>query len=111
MTVLLYGQYYRSIYYNHKVCSALASVVNYDCKRDAKIWSVNLTTLESSFTIVTCLSYRPQVVLKHTSSKNNIEGKHSSLFWFNVTDEEESFTTLPTEEPLHSRRHLNSPTT
>jgi hypothetical protein len=32
--------------YNHK---AIASVVNYDCKCDATIWSVNLT---STFTIV-----------------------------------------------------------
>jgi hypothetical protein len=33
-------------------CKALASVINYDCKRDALIWSINLT---SSFMIVICL--------------------------------------------------------
>jgi hypothetical protein len=39
--------------YDHK---ALTSVVNYDHKRNATIWIVNLTL----FTIVICLSYRPQ---------------------------------------------------
>jgi hypothetical protein len=34
----------------------LASVVNYDHKRDATIWSINLM---SSFTFVICLLYKP----------------------------------------------------
>jgi len=39
--------------YDRKVMLlALASVIKYDCKRDATIWSINLTW---SFTIVTCL--------------------------------------------------------
>jgi hypothetical protein len=37
-------------------CKALASVVNYDHKRDATMWCVSLT---SSFTIIIGLSYRP----------------------------------------------------
>jgi hypothetical protein len=49
----------------HEICLfykgvlALSSVVNYNLKCDATIWSVNLMTLESSFKIVTCLKYRP----------------------------------------------------
>jgi hypothetical protein len=40
---------------------ALACVINYDRKHDATIWSNHLTTLESSFTIVIGLQYRPQI--------------------------------------------------
>jgi len=54
MTVRSYGQYYKTISYNRKVCSALDRVINCDHKHDATIWSINLTTLESSFTII-CL--------------------------------------------------------
>ena len=39
-------------------CKALASVINYDRKHGATIWSVNVM---SSFTIVICLFYRSQV--------------------------------------------------
>jgi hypothetical protein len=42
MTVRSYGQYYITMNYNRKVHSALASVVNYDRKSDATIWSINL---------------------------------------------------------------------
>jgi hypothetical protein len=38
-----------------KVSLALASVINYSCKCDATIWSVNLMTLESSVMIIICL--------------------------------------------------------
>jgi len=37
-----------------KFVLALASVINYDHKNDATIWSINLMTLKSSFTIVIC---------------------------------------------------------
>jgi hypothetical protein len=59
------GLYYKSfmivIYHRNEIVStiglnynpkALDSVINYDRKRDATIWSVNLTL---SFTIVICL--------------------------------------------------------
>ncbi len=39
----------------------LVSVVNYDHKCDATIWSIHLMTLESSFMIVICLKYRTLV--------------------------------------------------
>jgi hypothetical protein len=35
MTVRLYGQYYKTINYDRKVRSDLASVVNFDRKRNA----------------------------------------------------------------------------
>jgi hypothetical protein len=37
-------------------CKAFASVIDYDCKRDATIWSINLM---SSFTIAICSLYKP----------------------------------------------------
>ncbi len=40
---------------------ALASVVNYGCKGRHNLERHLLTTLESSFTIVKCLLYRPVV--------------------------------------------------
>ncbi len=42
MTVQWYGQYYKTINYDRKVRTALASVINYDRKSDAIIWSINL---------------------------------------------------------------------
>ncbi len=42
MEVRSYDQCYKTISYDRKVCSALASVVNYDGKSDATIWSVSL---------------------------------------------------------------------
>ncbi len=68
------GLYYRNIFDCHvmvmmndtctkKVSKCVASVVNYFHRCDATIWSVNLTTLELSFTIVICLYYR-QGILK-----------------------------------------------
>jgi hypothetical protein len=48
MTVHSYDQFYKPINYDRTVCSALASVVNYDRKCDTH------QSLESSFTIVMC---------------------------------------------------------
>ncbi len=65
------------------------SVINYDRKRDATIQSINLTTLESSFTIVMFLYYKPPVLLLRMEMF--VSNKHSSLSWFNVSDEKKSF--------------------
>jgi hypothetical protein len=37
MTVRLYDERFKTINYNGKVCSAIARVVNYNCKCDAAI--------------------------------------------------------------------------
>jgi hypothetical protein len=57
-----------------KVSKGVASVVNFDQICDATIWSVNLTTLDLSFTIVICLYYRPMF--------------HGELFLLLLTGEE-----------------------
>ncbi len=55
----------------------LASVVNYDHKCDATIWSINPTALDLSFTIVICLQYRPRenfiIHITSLSSKHKLE--------------------------------------
>ncbi len=37
MKVQLYGLHYETIHYNCNLCSALAIVINYDCKRDTVV--------------------------------------------------------------------------
>ncbi len=70
---------------------ALASVVNYARKWRHSLERHLLMTLESSFTIVTCLQYRPLVILQRTNTILTLSTRKKFFFKIDTEIEVQSF--------------------